>query len=149
MYKKIATILTTIGTSACLEKAKDLENESSQPTTLHLRNLGLGPDDICAIASVLEQEKDTAVLTSISFSYNRQMGDLGAAALAKGLPASVQEIGLVGCGVGDTGGRAILHWMKTAAQLHMICMEQNEFSDALKKEFETFKKEHPQILVVL
>lgn len=149
MLKEIARILKKIGSAACLEKAKDLENESSQPNTLHLRSLGLGSNDISAIASILEQEKDSSVLTSISFSYNKQMGDLGATALAKSLPASLQEIGLVGCGIRDTGGRAILHWMKTAPHLHMICMEQNDFSNELKKEFEVFKQHHPQILVVL
>ena len=98
------------------------------------------PNNSIAIAAVLEQEKDTAVITSISFSYNGQMGDIGATALAKGLPASVQEIGFVGCGIADTGGRETLNWMKTAGILQMICIEQNEFSEKLKKEFQGFKK---------
>lgn len=149
MHKKIARILKKIGSTACLEKAKTLENESYQPNTLHLRNLGLGSNDISAIATILEQEKDTTDLKSISFSYNKQMGDLGATALAKSLPASLQEIGLVGCGIRDKGGRAILKCLKTAPHLKMICMEQNDFSNELKKEFEMFKKNNPQILVVL
>lgn len=148
MHKKIASILRKTGNSACLQKAKNLENNSYQSHTLQLRNLGLLTKDIIAIANVLEQEKDTTSLKSISFSYN-QMGDLGATAVARSLPASLHEIGFVACGIGDTGGRELLHWLQKARHLHMICIEQNNFSKQLQMEFELFKKDNPQILVVI
>lgn len=149
MHKKIAKVLRKIGNSACLEKAKQLEDEVDQTRTLNLRNLSLKPNDIIAIADVLKHEKDTDFIKSISLSYNNLMGDVGATVLARSLPASIGEIGLVDCGIGDQGGRELLNWMKTSSKLTMICMEQNNFSDKLKIEFKTFKLNNPKILVVI
>jgi hypothetical protein len=38
--------------------------------------------------------------------------------------------------------------MQKSNSLQMICMEQNNFSDTLKKAFRIFKKENPNIIVV-
>ena len=148
MHKKIASVLKTIGTSKCVEKAKYLEAESFRTRALNLRDLNLEQKHIIAIADVIRHEKDTYTITSISFSYNSLMGDLGAVVLAKSFPLSLFEIGLVGCGIGDKGGSAILSWMKNATQLKMICIEQNNFSEHLKMEYTAFKLEHPDIMVL-
>jgi hypothetical protein len=64
------------------------------------------------------------------------------------MPANVKEIGCVGCGINDSGGHAILEWMKTASNLQMICIEKNNFSDDLRQQFNIFKKQNPHIMVI-
>ena len=149
MHKKIANVLRTIGNSKCLIKAKRLEADSFRSRALNLRDLGLEQRHIIAVADVIRHEKDSYPITSISFSYNTLMGDIGATALAKSLPTALSEMGLVDCGIGDIGGYTILNWMKSATHLNMICMEQNTFSDKLKSEFRAFKAHHPDIVVVV
>jgi len=104
-----------------------------------------------AIADILEQEKgaNDDFIKSISFSYNNLIGDIGATVLARSLPSSICEIGLVDCGIGDKGGTEMLNWIKTSPKLKMICIEQNNFSDRLKMEFKVFKKNNPKIMVVI
>jgi hypothetical protein len=64
------------------------------------------------------------------------------------MPANVKEIGCVACGINDDWGQAILEWMKTASNLHMICIEQNNFSDELRQQFNIFKKQNSHIMVI-
>ncbi len=150
VLKKIAKVLRKTGNLECQKKAEILEIEGSQTSTLNLRNLGLKTIDIVAIADILEKEKgnNDDVIKSISFSYNHLIGDMGATLIAKSLPSSISEIGLVDCGIGDKGGTEILNWMKISPQLRMICIEQNNFSDKLKMGFKVFKKDNPRIIVV-
>lgn len=146
--RSIACVLRNIGTAKCVKKAEALEQEGTL-SSLHFRGLDLNVSHVQAIAHCLSQEQEgKGGYSSISFSYN-VIGDLGATALAKHLPKSVSEIGLVGCGIGDAGGAELLKWMKNAPALRMACIEQNHFSEALRREFKAFSKEHPQILVVV
>jgi len=125
----------------------DLVNKlTDSSTTLHLRELNLQGNDMIVISEILNEEENN--LKSISFSYNK-IGDLGAIALAKNLPLSLHEIGLVGCGIEDTGGREILTSIKALPNIQMICMEQNNFSTALQLEFNEYEKKNPQILVII
>jgi hypothetical protein len=150
MQKEIVSALREIGNKKCLEKAEVLENESPSIKSLNLRSLELDSSDIITIAACLNQggnhEKNT--INSISFSYNYSLGDSGATTLAKSLPKSICEIGLVDCGIGDVGGFEILAWMRNSTRLRMICMEQNHFSERLRFELEKFSRGNPQILVV-
>ena len=147
---EIATILRKIGGKKCLAAAERLNNESAALTSLHLRNLGLKPSAIASIITCIAQMEGhkNFHLKSISFSYNHRFGDDSAAFLAKNLPRSIGEIGLVNCGIGDVGGNAILQWMEHAPDLKMICMEENNFSNELKLGFKKFSDAHPQVLVV-
>lgn len=151
MYKKIASVLRKTGNLDCLNKAKNLEMDSQEASALNLRNLDLKPADVVLIADILRAAKDDQDdgIQSISFSYNHLLGDRGATAIARSLPLSICEIGLVDCGIGDEGGKEILNWMKTSPRLKMICIEQNKFSDKLKMEFIVFKKNNPKIMVVI
>lgn len=94
---QIVDALREIGTDKCLEKAKELERESSPTRLLNLRNLDLNASNVSAIANCLneEQEPNNNLLQSISFSYNISLGDLGAMALSKNLPKDISEMGLV------------------------------------------------------
>lgn len=151
MLKEIASVLRQTGNLECLKAAENLENKPHPYRTLHFRSLDLKPQDILALATIIEQatQETKAQIKSISFSYNNLMGDAGATALAGCLPPSICEIGLVGCGIGDKGGYEMLHWMKTATNLHMICMEQNNFSEKLKMEITAFQKKNPEVMIVL
>ena len=148
LQKKIAFILRKKGTSSCLKLAESIEKMEVCPTVLHFRSLDLNATDAKAVAMILQQGKDAARIDSISFSYNL-IGDAGAIDLAQSLPLSVSEIGLVGCEIGDQGGKAILNWMQNTSNLQMICIEQNNFSECVKKEYNTFKKDYPEVLVVI
>ncbi|MDB4089175.1 hypothetical protein N9544_06080 [Flavobacteriales bacterium] len=141
MNKRITEFLKKKGISI------DLVNKlTDSSTTLHLRELNLQGNDMIVISEILNEEENN--LKSISFSYNK-IGDLGAIALAKNLPLSLHEIGLVGCGIEDTGGREILTSIKALPNIQMICMEQNNFSTALQLEFNEYEKKNPQILVII
>lgn len=141
MNKRITEFLKKKGISI------DLVNKlTDSSTTLHLRELNLQGNDMIVISEILNEEENN--LKSISFSYNK-IGDLGAITLAKNLPLSLHEIGLVGCGIEDTGGREILTSIKALPNIQMICMEQNNFSTALQLEFNEYEKKNPQILVII
>ncbi|MFT4661753.1 MAG: hypothetical protein ACI8XB_002034 [Patiriisocius sp.] len=146
--KELAKLLRKKGNSEWIQKSETLENKISDVIKLNLRNLGLDEKDIVDIMNVIEQEKDNIHIKSISFSYNQLIGNVGVTLIAKKLPHSISEIGLVDCGISDQGGTEILNWMQKSNSLQMICMEQNNFSDTLKKAFRIFKKENPNIIVV-
>lgn len=146
---ELATILRMIGSKKCIEKADMLERETSPLHTLHLRDLELNASNITSIADCFNQElENTQYLKSISFSYNRLLGDSGTIALTKHLPDSISEIGLVNCGIGDIGGMELLNWINSLPKLQMICVEQNNFSGKVKSDFEKFRVNNPQVLVV-
>lgn len=84
----------------------------------------------------------------MSVSYNQRLGDSGVTILLEKLPATVSEIGLVNCGIGDVGGLVILNWMRNSQNLQMICMEQNNFSANLRMEFSRFGSENPSVVVI-
>ena len=121
--------------------------KSTNKTSYLFRNLGLNPKDVLNICDVILKGHLPSI-TSISFSYNPDLGDEGAFILLKYLPQSIQEIGLVDCGIGDDGGLAILNWVRDTPNLRMICIEQNNFSQKLKAEFHKFVKDNPNILLV-
>lgn len=146
----MAKALREIGNLKCLEKAKVLETDLSQTTSLNLRNLRLSSSEITPIITVLEKENkyNSNLITSISFSYNPLIGNLGVIAIVRSLPYSIREVGFVNCGIGDKWGVKVLQWMKKATNLDMICMEENNFSEALKLELRDFKKNNPNVMVV-
>jgi hypothetical protein len=148
---KLATILRKIGNKKCIEKAEILENLSSPINTLNLRRLELNSSDVTAITNCLKQEggESPHPVNSLSLSYNPQLGDSGAIALAKNLPESICEIGLVGCGIGDVGGIELLSCIKRLPNLKMICIEHNNFSEKLRMDFEEFRINNRGIVVVL
>ena len=89
------------------------------------------------------------LLKSFSASYNPDLGDVGAAALAEAFPETITELGLVGCSVGDAGARPILEWAKAAPDLRMICVERNNFSAGMRAQFQDLASLGRNILVVV
>ena len=107
---------------------------------VHLRNANMTAADAKLIANALDRTPifELARLGSFSLSYNA-IGDQGAKNLADSLPTTLTELGLVGCSIGDRGGKAILDWAKHAHGLHMICIEDNKMSDQMRKHFGRLK----------
>jgi hypothetical protein len=147
----IATVLRKIGSDKCVEKANIFENTTSTITTLNFRNLALDSSDVISIMNCLKQKEgtDTNLIRSISFSYNSLLGNSGAIAIAKNLPTSLHEIGLVNCGISDAGRIELLDWMKKSRNLKMVCIEQNNFSKKLRIQLKQFGVDNPQILLVI
>jgi hypothetical protein len=128
--------LRDTGTPVCLAEADRLH--AAVPTgpgmRLHLRRAGLMPTDAARIAAALTALPDAtrAALGSVSFSYNAQMGDPGAVALIGALPVTAQELGMVGCGLTDASGEALVTWLHGAQALRIVCVEDNAFSAPMR-----------------
>jgi hypothetical protein len=138
--QKLACILRDVGNKACTDQAEMVEHATAPLTSLHFRSLGLESSDTVRIAEALQLDGDSVyhAIQSLSLSYNNNLGDKGATALAKHLPHSLREIGLVDCGIGDIGGLALLEWIKKCPYLRMVCIEQNNFSIELRSKFRLF-----------
>lgn len=151
IQSKIAEVLRRIGRKECLEKAELLTGSENKSSSLNLRSLGLIHTEAMQLALVLKEieSKGNSKIDSISFSYNSSLKDKGAVTLIKSLPISIRELGLVNCGIGETGGQELLNWVKSAPNLKMICAELNSFSDKLKSDFRKFSIQNPQIIVVV
>lgn len=145
--------LRSIGTPVCTNAADALAASVETETgfSLHLRSAGLteARAQILALGMRQADAGNDPFLRSFSASYNPDLGDLGAAALAKAFPDTMIELGLVGCSIGDAGGSAILEWAREAPQLRMICVEGNMFSAEVRSQFQSFGSLRPEILVVV
>lgn len=147
-HSKIAEALRGFDRKDCLEKAKSMETTSH--SSLHLRSLDLNEKEILQLATILKDHKNDTnpPIKSISFSFNKEMKDEGIQYLLPALPSSLQELGLVNCGLNDLGGFALLNWAKDSKNLKMLCVENNNFSPELQNAFGAFRLENPSILVV-
>ena len=145
--------LRSIGTPVC-QNAADRLAASTAPErgfNLHLRSAGMNEADAQVLADGIQTSNadNTLMLKSFSASFNPDLKDAGATALAQVFPNTMTELGLVGCAIGDAGGRAILDWAQSASNLGMICVEQNNFSPALRSRFKEFAASNRHILVVV
>lgn len=109
------------------------------------------PEEVIQLASLFKEmeHNGNSDIDSISLSYNHSLKDEGVVALMNSLPISIRELGLVNCGIGETGGQELFKWVKNAPDLKMICAEQNSFSDKLRSDFMNFSIQNPQIIVVV
>jgi hypothetical protein len=149
----LITALRSIGTPGCLAAADRLEASTGSQAgfDLHLRRAGLNQADAQVLADgMLRAHAGNALsLRSFSASYNPELGDVGAATLATAFPATMTELGLVGCSVGDAGARPILEWARSAPNLKMICVEGNNFSAGMKTQFRDLASLGRNMLVVV
>lgn len=70
----------------------------------------------------------------MSFSYNQFIGDIGTGIILTNLPKTIREIVLK---------------IKALTRLKILCIDQNIFSNLIKKEFKAFSTMNPQVLVVI
>jgi hypothetical protein len=145
--------LRLIGKPNCLDAADRLAASTGSPAgfDLHLRRAGLNEGDARILANGMMNANagNALFLKSFSASYNSDLGDDGAAALAEAFPETMTELGLVGCSVGDVGARAILEWAQTAPNLRMICVEGNKISAGVKSQLQNLASRGRNILVVI
>jgi len=131
--------LRTIGTDPCITAANDLEDRDNRggSFSFHVRDAGINSTGAVAIATALHSVSSDQALALVSFSlsYNAALGDGGAIALAKALPPTLRELGLVGCGIGESGVSALHEWASKARGLRMICIGNNQLSARLKARF--------------
>ncbi len=143
--------LRLVGKPVCSVAADRLETELDVTAgfDLHLRHAELTEADAQVLATGLLRSADGLILKSFSASFNPNLADKGAEALIEAFPESMTELGLVGCSIGDAGGRAIVRWAQTAPQLRMICVEGNQFSDGMKLQLNELANQGRRMLVVV
>ena len=153
MFKPLIDTLRATKKPVCESVANMLQrfNDNRPDYDLHLRSADLNNDEIRLIAQAIKlvAAKGGPSLRSFSMSYNPHLGDEGVFDLVKSLPHTITEIGLVGCGIRDKGGDALLAWAPRAPKLHWLCVEQNSFSDRVKNNFVAFGNETHGLLVVV
>ncbi len=145
--------LRSIGKPVCMDAADRLATSTGTNAgfDLHLRRAELNEADARVLANgMLRSDSGNGLfLRSFSASFNPDLGDTGAAALAEVFPETMTELGLVGCSIGDAGGRAILEWARIAPRLRMICVEGNRFSVDIRSQFQDLAPHGRQVLVVV
>ena len=146
-------VLRELGNDVCEKAARRIETSlaGSSKVSLHLRNANLSQSQTSQLAEALKGLTDLNDdrLRSFSMSYNDTLGDTGAVALAQALPHSLHEIGFVGCGIQDAGGKAILEWATQAPDLNVLCIEDNFFSTETKSLFQVFGESHPAMTLII
>lgn len=149
----LISALRSIGKPICTDAADRLAKSTgiNAGFDLHLRNAKLNEADARVLATGLLRSAagDGLVLRSFSASFNPGLSDNGAEALIEAFPETITELGLVGCSIGDAGGRVILRWAQTAPELRMICIEDNRFSDGMRSKLNDLASQGRQILVVV
>ena len=135
---KLAAALRKTGNPTCASAAGRLLTRAEPGLVdLHLRAAGLSPAHVEHLAAAMQSltGPEASCLSSLSLSYNPQIGDAGVLRLTQALPRNLPELGLVGCQIGDSGGDALLAWVRQTTRLTMLCIEGNHFSSDLKERF--------------
>ena len=149
----LAKALRSIGGPVCLAAAVKLEANQSNTDSVyfHLRHAALEASDAMVIAEALKSlpKESHSALVSLSLSYNHALGDAGAIALAQSLPPTIRELGLVNCGIGDAGGKAVLRWAKHATGLRILCIEENQLSEKIKLQIVELMHRNAELSVVV
>jgi hypothetical protein len=134
---RLAQTLRKIGNKKCLDKASQLleSRHNNDDLYFHLRSFNLDNNGAQLIANTLRALKEDQLsrLVSFSLSYNPLVGDVSIVELSKALPSSIQEIGFVGCGLGDRGALALCEFAKRSPGLQMMCIENNAISAGVKR----------------
>ncbi len=145
--------LRSIGGPVCLAAADAVHAATRRGgrLTLTLRGADLGPAEVRAVADGIGALSAAAApaLVSLSLSHSRRMGDAAAADLLDALPGTVDALGLVGCGLGDAAGAALLGWAARCPTLSMLCVEGNPISHAMRRRLAGLAEGRPGLLVVV
>jgi hypothetical protein len=149
----LAEALRATQKTACLIMADQLDalEMTASGFDLHLRSAGLVQQDALKIATAISRLSGTngPSMRSFSVSYNREIGDIGASALVQSLPASVTEIGMVGCDLGDDSGEVLLDWAGQPSALRMICVENNLYSTKMRNQISDLRHSRPSLFVAV
>ena len=111
LEESLQTDPRAIGSDVTMVVADNLSSSvvSSYILNLHVRNARITAGDMKLIANALNMTPSSELAKLGSFSLsNNNIGDEGARTLANALPNTITELGLVGCSIGDQGGKEIL-----------------------------------------
>ena len=151
----IKTLIDTLGAinkPVCDQAASKLLslNVNQSSYDLHLRHADLNLNEIKLIAAAIKtvDANQGPALKSFSMSYHPNLEDEGVFVLVNTLPATVTELGLVNCGLGDPSAAALMIWAAKASNLHWLCVEENAFSDKVKDRLKQLGEQTKGLLVV-
>ena len=137
-FNSLINVLRSTKDSVCVRAADQLLALEGKQSSydLHLRNADLQSNDIERISDSIKAIDNAGgpKLQSFSMSYNANLRDVGAEILAKNLPTTLTEVGLVGCGIGDRGANALMILAQRTPKLHWFCVENNNFSNDTKQQ---------------
>ena len=117
---------------------------------LLLRSGTLNPSDAKKICEALKRvhQNHNILLKSFSVSYNPAIGSDGATAILSSLPKDIQELGMVGCGLGDDIGERLVEYIQQGKNLVMVCVEENFFSQKLKDAILDLKQQKTNCTII-
>lgn len=81
--------------------------------------------------------------------YNFALGDVGAITMAQSFPPTIRGLGLVNCGIGGAGGKAVLGWAEYATGLRILCIEENQISEGIKLQINELMHKDAKLLGVV
>lgn len=146
MNHLLAATLASTSRPEC--QATALQLRSGSYSSLHLRSLNLSENELLKISSILNQHGNNSGLTSVSFSYNKLTGK-GLKAILHAMPSTITELGLVGCTLQDTDGSQLGVWIEQAANLRMVCAEENHFSYEIKNKLRAIASQRSSLSLFL
>ena len=147
LQNKIASTLRNIATPKCITEAIRIESLPTLKRRFHFRDLGLTADHVETILDILDEGHDYEI-NSISFSHNL-IGDEGAEIIAHRLPNTIEEIGLVDCGITDIGAKILLSQLHILPNLDMLCLENNILSEHVKLEYQKYGAFNRDMMIIV
>ncbi len=145
---QLSDILKETGRPTAVALASRLLSDLEPLVNLHLRNICLTSTIVNDIIKVFNSQPEALIsLRSISLSYN-PISDDGTIALCKNLPQHISEIGLVGCGIGDAGGKALICLIENSVSLKMVCIEGNHFSESIRSDLSQLSQLKPDVVLI-
>jgi hypothetical protein len=151
--RNLIDALRSLKKPVCDEAANRIEKwvQTSNFYNLHLRSAMLSTSDAKKIADALKSihQNQNIQLKSFSVSYNPTLGLSGAASILSSLPLDVEELGMVGCDLGDETGKHLVDYIRRAKNLVMVCVEKNNFSQKLKDEILDLRRQKNNCTIIV
>ncbi|MGY8896382.1 MAG: hypothetical protein ACKVIC_06715 [Gammaproteobacteria bacterium] len=122
----------------CMQEADRLERinyKNNNYYYLHLRNAGIDLYNAQLIATSLRKthQNNKLFLDSFSISYNTSLSNKGLKVILESLPGHIKELGFVGCRFDDNAGDLIISFLTRCKDLTIVCVEDNAFSNSMKR----------------
>jgi hypothetical protein len=137
----------------CMQEADRLEKISNKNNNyyLHLRSAGINLYNAQLIATSLRKTHQNykLFLDSFSISYNTSLNNKGLKVILESLPGHIKELGIVGCRFDDYAGDLIISFLTRCDDLTIVCVENNEFSNFMKRKIKNTLDHLPYCKVVV
>ena len=122
-FERLNTTIT-----AAIQKAAAPIAKQFSASQIRLYGKGLTAHDATVVAEIL---KSNTSVTRVNLSYNEEIGDEGAKALAEALKvnATVEVLALDDCGIGDDGAAALAEALGSNTSLMKLHLGDNEVGE--------------------